>query len=81
MTSSYCGVHDVRVDFLGAATDRPEPGSRDRLRLFLVAFDVTRHAFPHTVKSKYTPEDLATFLAKEAAKVGEVEMRVGQALA
>jgi dehydrogenase/reductase SDR family member 12 len=27
------------------------------------------HAFPHTVKSKYTPEDLATFLAKEAAKV------------
>jgi dehydrogenase/reductase SDR family protein 12 len=27
------------------------------------------HAFPHTVKSKYTPDDLATFLAKEAAKV------------
>jgi len=30
------------------------------------------HAFPHTVKSKYTPEDLATFLAKEAAKVEDV---------
>ena len=39
------------------------------------------HAFPHTVKSKYTPEDLATFLAKEAAKVGEVEESVGRALA
>ncbi|HKS53672.1 MAG TPA: SDR family NAD(P)-dependent oxidoreductase [Steroidobacteraceae bacterium] len=41
------------------------------------------HAFPHTVKSKYTPDDLAAFLAKEAAKVGEVESRsaVGQALA
>jgi dehydrogenase/reductase SDR family protein 12 len=39
------------------------------------------HAFPHTVKSKYTPDDLATFLAKEAAKVGEVEVRAGQALA
>jgi dehydrogenase/reductase SDR family protein 12 len=39
------------------------------------------HAFPHTVKSKYTPEDLATFLAREAAKVGEVEESVGRALA
>jgi dehydrogenase/reductase SDR family protein 12 len=39
------------------------------------------HAFPHTVKSKYTPEDLATFLAREAAKVGEVEQRAGRALA
>jgi dehydrogenase/reductase SDR family protein 12 len=42
------------------------------------------HAFPHTARSKYTPDDLATFLAKEAAKVGEVELRsaaVGQALA
>lgn len=39
------------------------------------------HAFPHTVKSKYTPEDLATFLAKEAAKVGKVEVSAGQALA
>jgi dehydrogenase/reductase SDR family member 12 len=39
------------------------------------------HAFPHTVKSQYTPEDLATFLAKEAAKVGEVELRAGQASA
>jgi dehydrogenase/reductase SDR family protein 12 len=28
------------------------------------------HAFPHTVQSKYTPDDLAAFLAKEAAKVG-----------
>lgn len=42
------------------------------------------HAFPHTAKSKYTADDLATFLAKEAAKVAEVEPRsaaVGQALA
>jgi hypothetical protein len=39
------------------------------------------HAFPHTVKSKYTPEDLATFLAKEAARVGEVELAAGRALA
>jgi dehydrogenase/reductase SDR family member 12 len=29
------------------------------------------HAFPHTMKSKYTPDDLAAFLAKEAAKVGQ----------
>jgi dehydrogenase/reductase SDR family member 12 len=29
------------------------------------------HAFPHTVKSKYTPDDLAAFLAREAAKVGD----------
>jgi dehydrogenase/reductase SDR family protein 12 len=28
------------------------------------------HAFPHTVKSKYTSEDLAKFLENEAAKVG-----------
>lgn len=27
------------------------------------------HAFPHTVKSKYTADDLAAFLAKEAASV------------
>jgi dehydrogenase/reductase SDR family protein 12 len=27
------------------------------------------HAYPHTAKSKYTPEDLAAFLEKEAAKV------------
>jgi dehydrogenase/reductase SDR family member 12 len=39
------------------------------------------HAFPHTVKSKYTPEDLATFLAREAAKVGDGEESVGRALA
>jgi dehydrogenase/reductase SDR family protein 12 len=30
------------------------------------------HAFPHTVKSKYRAEDLAAFLEKEAAKVGDV---------
>lgn len=30
------------------------------------------HAFPHTMKSKYTPDDLAAFLAKEAAKVADV---------
>jgi dehydrogenase/reductase SDR family protein 12 len=29
------------------------------------------HAFPHTMKSKYTSEDLAKFLTSEAAKVGE----------
>ena len=29
------------------------------------------HAFPQTVVSKYTPEDLATFLTKEVAKVGD----------
>jgi hypothetical protein len=45
------------------------------------------HAFPHTVTNKYTPEDLATFLAKEAAKVsspakaGPTGSVVGQALA
>jgi dehydrogenase/reductase SDR family member 12 len=39
------------------------------------------HAFPHTVKSKYTPDDLATFLAREAEKVGEVEIGAGRALA
>jgi dehydrogenase/reductase SDR family protein 12 len=40
------------------------------------------HAFPHTMKSKYTPDDLAAFLAKEAARVPEkVEEHVGQALA
>ena len=40
------------------------------------------HAFPHTVTSKYTPEDLATFLAKEAGKVAESRPAVaGQALA
>lgn len=30
------------------------------------------HAFPHTVTSKYTPEDLAAFLTKEAEKVADV---------
>jgi dehydrogenase/reductase SDR family protein 12 len=42
------------------------------------------HAFPQTVVSKYTPEDLATFLTKEAAKVGDSPVGrafVGQALA
>ncbi|HEY7640735.1 MAG TPA: SDR family NAD(P)-dependent oxidoreductase [Steroidobacteraceae bacterium] len=42
------------------------------------------HAFPHTVKSKYTPDDLAMFLAKEAAKVDDdanAASSVGQALA
>ncbi len=29
------------------------------------------HAFPHTVQSKYGPDDLAAFLAKEVAKVPE----------
>jgi dehydrogenase/reductase SDR family member 12 len=29
------------------------------------------HAFPHTVKSRYTADNLAEFLAKEAAKVVE----------
>lgn len=42
------------------------------------------HAFPHTAKSKYTPEDLAVFLEKEAAKVAETPSKatlvVGQAL-
>jgi dehydrogenase/reductase SDR family protein 12 len=33
------------------------------------------HAFPHTVKSKYTPDDLAAFLEKEAATVGVVAPR------
>ena len=28
------------------------------------------HAFPHTMRSKYKAEDLAAFLAKEAANVG-----------
>jgi len=37
------------------------------------------HAFPHTVKSKYTADNLAEFLAKEAAKV--VEHPVGRASA
>jgi dehydrogenase/reductase SDR family protein 12 len=37
------------------------------------------HAFPHTMKSKYTPDNLAEFLAKEAAKV--VEHPVGRASA
>jgi dehydrogenase/reductase SDR family protein 12 len=42
------------------------------------------HAYPHTMKSKYTPDDLATFLAKEAAKVNapaDASTAVGQALA
>jgi dehydrogenase/reductase SDR family protein 12 len=43
------------------------------------------HAYPHTIKSKYTPDDLATFLAKEAAKVGDnattPAIAVGQASA
>jgi dehydrogenase/reductase SDR family protein 12 len=41
------------------------------------------HAFPHTMKSKYSPEDLAKFLENEAAKVGEhpVGRAVGQASA
>lgn len=40
------------------------------------------HAYPHTMKSKYTPDDLATFLAKDAAKVGtEAPAAAGQALA
>jgi len=30
------------------------------------------HAYPHTAKSKYSPEDLAAFLANEAAKVSDV---------
>ena len=33
------------------------------------------HAFPQTVVSKYTPEDLAAFLTKEAAKVGNPAVR------
>jgi dehydrogenase/reductase SDR family member 12 len=28
------------------------------------------HAFPHTARSKYTPQDLAAFLEKEAAVIG-----------
>jgi dehydrogenase/reductase SDR family protein 12 len=44
------------------------------------------HAFPHTVISKHTPEDLAGFLAKEAARVNggpakAAPSAVGQALA
>jgi len=37
------------------------------------------HAFPHTMKSKYTPDDLAKFLEGEAAKV--VQHPVGRASA
>lgn len=41
------------------------------------------HAYPQTVTSKYTPEDLAAFLAKEAGTVGAstTPSLVGQALA
>lgn len=39
------------------------------------------HAYPHTAKSKYTPDDLAAFMAKEAAKIGDASIGVGRALA
>ena len=44
------------------------------------------HAYPQTVKSKYTPDDLAAFLEREAAKASPTKVEptgspVGQALA